>query len=175
MVEQAGYPYVEGSHGIPFFQMEEGEGLKINGGSGAILCYDVLPDELQVTDGDVRSSFFLNAKVEDGVLDLSLFTRRNDDNVSQHFPDFFASRFIDVALTHFNNTDAMINYFQAHWSRGVNYETFNNVLAKTNDPRMAVRETWTYKEMSKRGFVLCRGFDAINITNDLVTVLFERS
>ena len=173
MVEQAGYPYKQGEMGIPFFKMS-GEGC-LQGGSGSTLLYYVDQDELKVDDGDNNSPFLMHAQVEQGILNLNLFTRAEDDNSSDHFPDFFASKFIDVALRHFSNADTMIEFFEAVWSRGINYHSFRSNYAKTKDPLFSVTQTWTYSQMSLRGFEVCKDPGSVLIAKDTVHVVFQRA
>ena len=154
MVEQAGYPYVEGSHGIPFFAMEEGESLEIIGGSGQVLSYYALPDTLYVFDPQEVLRNSLLAIASNGKLLLTLFPSPDGLHDTPRHPDLYAKRFIDVALAHFKKHGIKIDKHVSDWpSWTENYRQYERLIAQGADDEYAVNHTWIGKTLKERGFL----------------------
>lgn len=153
MAQEFEYPFVPGIGGLPFKDISLGYNDKLFGASNRILHCCFSETEILFED-NIDPWFRISANVDDrGELSLGLHTRRNLNDLH---PDFFASKFIDYALNHFNHFGIEINHFRAEWlesySGATNYDQYMKHWRATHKRKESAKQTWTYKQMSKYGF-----------------------
>lgn len=144
--ERGGYPYVEGSHGIPFSKIDKSasQGIIISG-SGKELFY--MFDERFVSVLDIDAGLF--AVVVNGELTMSLRTR---EETGRH-PDLFAGKFVDYAFEYFGSRGVAIERFHSFWnSSSDNMLQFVETYERTGDSVQAANGTWSGKAMARHGF-----------------------
>ncbi len=152
MVEQSGYPYVEGRYGVQFHAMQEGEAINILGGSGRILKYNLFPEEIRVYDPDIDSPTELFANVSDGMIRFSLFPRLTTSEESPYHPDLFASKFMDVAINYFRDVGIQITGCIADWYLGTNQQQYWRMREEGYDREHSANSTWMGKKLIEKGF-----------------------
>jgi len=176
-VEQAGYPYVPGSHGIPFCELPlESRGVVV-GGSGKPLYYEAYRRRISAIDNTDGQMLGLFAKIFDGAMSLNLQTRLHDDNVVITHPDLFAAKFVKMALVNFQRYEN-IGCIVGKWHPGsVNYDAFQVAKAATGDALLAAKSTWTGKIAALNGYTELNPDDMIEdneMGNSYVRVIFRR-
>lgn len=156
-----GYPYVENSHGIPFFQMKEGEELVLISGSGTVLSYNATLSELFVCATDNGSQTELYAGVDKGLLKFSLYPRKTIHEISGYHPDMFATKFIDVALRYFEDRQVSIGGCFADWYGGTNHTEYHALKDGSKGRVFAANNTWMGRKLIERGFETARDEDIL--------------
>ncbi len=151
MVEQFGYPFVEGSHGIPFSKMVIG-GDSIHTAQGRTLNYTLESDTVYVWDPDMSVANSLMANVSDKVLTLSLHPTPDDNHESPRHPDLFAGKFVDFILDYFANNGTTIESHFSDWLNGKNLDDYNSLWAQGAEPGYAASQTWIGKKLISKGF-----------------------
>jgi len=151
MLEQAEYPYIEGSHGIPFFKMAKGSAY-IETAQGRMLNYTLEPDTVYVWDPDLNVANSLMANVNEGVLTLSLHPTPDDMHETPRHPDLFAGKFIDFVLGHFNKNHVAIESHLSDWHSGRNLQEFGDLWVQGADLGYAANQTWIGKKIISKGF-----------------------
>jgi len=169
-LEQAGYPYIPGSHGI--LLERSGNGVsRIKTGSGDDVSYAVEPDLIEIKHG-VLGPQMIAVVLPGFEVGFSLKTVR--DNIRH--PDMFAGRFVSFALRNFELAGFDIQSMVGHWSPGsVNYKQFIDTFEATHDLGKAARSTWTGKTAEKNGFGVVDKNSVVWHPGKDVTVLFDRT
>lgn len=159
MLEQGNYPYIPGKGGIRLDQVvvkdEQVHGL-IKGGSGRSIQYTSSKHMLEFNDPNYEAR--MTAYVGLGTLRMALQTRNPAlfrESRGRH-PDFFAGKFIDVALRYFETRSIPITQFKAEWyQKSDNYFQFMvGITIFGEDPIVAAGNTWTGVALGKHGFHL---------------------
>lgn len=155
-VEQAGYPYVEGSHGIPFNKAVRGlaDDKYLVGGSGSLLWYGVTDRSIDILDENDRDFHLCADLSKYGRLSFDLQTRVERNGSIIRHPDFFAAKFVDFAIRNFELTRGEIRLWRATWrARGSdNYTEFIDFYDQTKDVLTAAKSTWTGRVAYSHGF-----------------------
>lgn len=180
MVEQANYPYMLGLYGIPFNNIEMNRHESIRGGSGRRLSVLITKSAIDVED-EQDTWFYLRATVRNKILDMELKTRKS--STQETHPDFFAGKFVDFAMKHFNNNRVNIRFFEAIWfkdseNESTNYEQFLEYFSLIGDEKEAARRTWTGQLIKSYGFSEVRSVKrkaGIEEDSENITVLFAKS
>lgn len=149
-IEQAGYPYVEGSYGIPFDQANTPRD-RIVTGSGEILLLELKRRFYGVTT--IHSNYHMNANLRRGELNLDLKTTSEIDGTGVHHPDLFAGRFADFAIANFGLNGLEITSLVTDWNReSLNFDQYMDALRQGSDKLTAARSTWTGRLAQRHGF-----------------------
>ena len=172
------YPYVKGSHGIPFDELIGPFKGKIIGGSGKEILCSIGSDEesawIRVFDYR-ETGYEMKADVEGDTMEAVIYTQFR--NGTRH-PDFFARQFLAFALRRFALQGHEIRRFSAHWIRygGVrgskNYEKYMELRKKGELSIYAAKSTWTGKALAELGFTEVEEVD--EDTGERVQVYFKR-
>jgi hypothetical protein len=176
-LEQAGYPYLEGSHGISFSQLPvESDGLVI-GGSGRRLYCVTDRSKISVTDLDTQTRW-LSAAVNYGTISLNLLTRPDHQGEQAAHPDLFGAKFVAMALANFRRGGHDVRRYLSKWHPGsVNYIAFQRVKEATGDIVLAAKSTWTGKTAAANGFTELNLEDFVEYKEEssrCVRVIFRR-
>lgn len=159
-IEQAGYPYVKGSHGIPLNHLDYGRvGRKvITGGSGrelAVVNREVQGElEFRVWDMSLQDDYYLIAHtVAPETIIFNLKTAGPINEANRH-PDMFAASFVDFAFQNFEQYGKEIKTWRAGWSvRSLNYGQYRELRGQGLDVPVAAIGTWTGNMAARHGFV----------------------
>lgn len=173
-IEQAGYPYIEGSHGIPFDKaVLSRKRNDLIGGSGRVLnCY-IDPQEILVTDAEDVRLMLVSLLSPNGELRLGLHSRLKDGSAKH--PDLFAARFVDFTIRNFELLGGNIRFLVGAWEPGSdNYRQFFDHLNSSQDRVAAARSTWTGQIAERHGFSLTDESSISWNPSDTVIVRFQR-
>jgi hypothetical protein len=152
-VEQAGYPYVKGSHGIPFDTLMPGQIRSVESGSGRILDCGVNPGDIFAHDTRNKKLRLYATLAMDGTLNLNLQSRTVEGSKIILHPDLFAARFVGFALRNFELSGETVTGLMGLWfPDSVNYDAFHDALATTGDTVLAAQTTWTGRIAAQYGF-----------------------
>jgi hypothetical protein len=176
-LEQAGYPYVEGLHGIPFAGLPVGEIGRIVSGSGRDITFLAEPGNIWVKDENAKA-FRLSANLNNkGFLVLNLKTRISRRFSERVHPDFYAANFIGFALANFERLGQQVPAIEGVWIPGsVNYAQFQKAYAATRSTVLAAQATWTGRRAIQHGFTQVREASIQLKRNGLsqITAIFEK-
>ena len=152
-IEQAGYPYAQDSHGIPFEYVGWGRANRVVGGSGSELEYSAEEQEFLVRDllkPQYMLCAFINAS---GGIGFNLRSEIGRISRRRH-PDMFAAIFVDFAFHKFELLGHDIRNWHVVWERASdNYRQLSSLLDAGHDIQSAATNTWTGKIATKHGFV----------------------
>ncbi len=130
---------------------------RILSASGRPLDIRIGQNYLNVRDADkANDRYALEAFVDrHGKLRFSLFTRIKPKPCGIQapvHPDFFAGKFVGVALAHltrFRDIDAIVS----EWGkRSIGYQAFMSSFEETGDKIQAAQATWSWRTFSRHGF-----------------------
>lgn len=152
-IEQAGYPYVEGSYGIPFEKSDKRKD-KLIAGSGNVVYSTLERNYLEVTSFD--NQHWMNAVVDSkGKLNLSLYSSIPINGRDVRHPDFFAGRFVDFAIVNFKQNGVEIKSMVGDWLKNsINFIQYMDILEETGNRIAAAKGTWTGNLARRHGFNL---------------------
>ncbi|HUD04612.1 MAG TPA: hypothetical protein VMR59_01340 [Patescibacteria group bacterium] len=176
-IEQAGYPYIKGLHGIPFNQLPlESEGVVVSGSGRQLYCE---LDQSRISVIDINEQMLgLLARVTHGMMTLNLQTRLDANSSTEVHPDLFGAKFVEMALVNFRNNGVNVVYLIGKWHPGsVNYDAFQKVKLATGDMVLAARSTWTGKIAALHGFTELKVEDMLEdeeMGNRYVRAIFRR-
>jgi hypothetical protein len=170
------YPYVAGSHGIPFQEFKTGKQLKISGGSGRELVYDSQEEGIRIADM-LSPEYRMYGEIVDGdsvrgdTIRFNLKTRSGEER----HPDMFAGRFTKTILDLLTAEGWNITKWLSIWEKwSDNFIQFQRALREGIDPVSAVRMTWSGRNAAKNGFSLEMQDQIIAYDEKHATVLFTR-
>lgn len=170
-IEQAGYPFVPGSHGINLERNAVGSS-RIETASGDTVRYSVTPDSIEIKQQTTLGAHMIAVVLPNSEIAFILKTVR--DNVRH--PDMYAGRFVSFALRNFELSGTDIQRMSGHWSPGsVNYSQFISTYELTGDLETAARSTWTGKTAEKNGFGAVDKNSVVWHPGKEVVVLFDRT
>lgn len=143
-MDQKDYPNEPGVGGIDFSNLKTGE---IISASGARIQAEVGYGFISLKDKDKE----LTAEVDDdGNLKLRAFTKDRETGIKH--PDLYATKFIELALSHFEKQGIRITAFKDRWNEDTdNFEKFHDVLNRTGSKIEAALSNLPMP-LIKRGF-----------------------
>ena len=143
-IEQKEYPLERGVKGIDFSNITSGHFVSESGA------------ELETRKGygymsivDRKKNFELSAEVESGILKVRVYTK--DRITGERHPDMYASKFVDVALSYFENQGVVIDEFRGIWTAGTDtYDKFMDEYKKTGSLTQAAASN-LWEPINRRG------------------------
>lgn len=153
-IEQAGYPYVERSHGILFDQASVESGGLITGSRRPVSA-TLEESQIRIVALD-DDEYEMSAEVDyKGAFNFRVYTALPLKGETVRHPDFFAGKFVDFALRNFEQNGVVINRFIGDWGKdSVNHKQFTQVFSKTGDRVRAAENTWSGRKAREHGFRL---------------------
>lgn len=154
-LEQAGYPYVPGSHGIPFSELGFTRSRRVMSGSERILDYNVTNTHIGVLDVETGAHLVADVRRRNRDRDYTIsfdLVTRDGEHVNE---DMYAAKFTKFALKNFRALGHDVRFWTDDWERWSDvYLQFIDALRSTRDEARAVNSTWTAQVARLQGFRL---------------------
>lgn len=173
MIEQYEYPVSRDGGGINFENLRDNMGFLVSE-SGRIIQLEISNSEIYLEDG----GFSMQATLGDNFLSFFVYTK-NIQTGKKH-PDFFAAKFVGLAVNYFESKGSPIEKVRDVWPRwSDNYTMFMEEFKKSQDKVRAAKATWSNKVYGDLGFRLDEERIIINEypnypTADIVVAYFDR-
>ncbi len=173
MIEQHEYPVNRNGVGINFENLRDNKGALISA-SGRIIHSEISDNEIYLEDG----GYSMQATLGDDFLSFYIYTK-NIQTGKKH-PDFFAAKFVGLAVNHFESKGLPIEKVRDVWPRwSDNYTMFMEEFENSQDKVEAAKSTWSSKVYEDLGFKLNEERIIINHypnypTADIIVAYFDR-
>jgi len=169
------YPYKPKEFGIPFEKILNGpreREVKIHSGGGNLLSCYITDRSLEITD-PLLKEFGLTAVVNKS--GLASFTITTETPSQGKHIDMFASHFVKLALTYFEQQGNKIHCCKGNWKGdSISLKQFWSKKRKTKNNIIAAQNTWSGKLFRKLGFTQISEDDVIIQPNKEVIAYFRK-